>query len=49
MTDTPRRWPPYYTVVVLCFAAVFISYLDRTNISVASIAMKDQFGWSETT
>jgi MFS transporter, ACS family, solute carrier family 17 (sodium-dependent inorganic phosphate cotransporter), other len=44
-----RRWPPYYAVVLLCFAAVFISYLDRTNISVASIAMKEQFGWSETT
>src|SRR5512132_519031 len=44
-----RRSPPYYAVVLLCFAAVFISYLDRTNSSVASIAMKEQFGWSETT
>ncbi len=44
-----RRWPAYYTVVALCFAAVFISYLDRTNISVASIPMKEQFGWTETT
>ena len=44
-----RRWPIYYTVVGLCFAAVFISYLDRTNISVASIAMKEEFGWTETT
>ena len=43
------RWPAYYTVVALCFAAVFISYLDRTNISVASIPMKEQFGWTETT
>ncbi|MEP7347926.1 MAG: ACS family MFS transporter [Gemmatimonadaceae bacterium] len=49
MTESTRRWPPYYTVVLLCFAAVFISYLDRTNISVAAIAMQDQFGWSETT
>ena len=45
----PRRWPPYYTVVLLCFAAVFISYIDRTNISVASIAMQEEFAWSETT
>ena len=44
-----KGWPAYYTVVALCFAAVFISYLDRTNLSVASIAMKDQFGWTETT
>ncbi|NJD30765.1 MAG: ACS family MFS transporter [Gammaproteobacteria bacterium] len=41
-------WPRYYTVVLLLFAAVFISYLDRTNISVAAIAMKDELGWTET-
>jgi ACS family sodium-dependent inorganic phosphate cotransporter len=29
--------------------AVLISYLDRTNISVASIAMQAQFQWTETT
>ena len=44
-----RRWPHWYTVVLLCGAAVFISYIDRTNISVAAIAMKEQFGWTETT
>jgi ACS family sodium-dependent inorganic phosphate cotransporter len=49
MTATSRRWPAWYTVVALCTAAVFISYLDRTNISVASIQMKEQFGWDETT
>ena len=42
------RWPRHYTVVTMCFAAVFISYIDRTNISVAAIAMKEQFGWTET-
>ena len=30
-------WPRYYTVVLLLFAAVFISYIDRTNMSVAII------------
>jgi len=44
-----RRWPAHYTVVGLCFAAVFISYIDRTNISVAAIAMKEEYGWDETT
>jgi len=49
MTPPPRpRWPRRFTVVVLCFAAVFIAYLDRANISVAAIAMKEQFGWTET-
>jgi ACS family sodium-dependent inorganic phosphate cotransporter len=43
-----RRWAPHLTVVSLCFAAAFISYIDRTNISVAAIAMKEQFGWTET-
>src|SRR4051812_43839376 len=43
-----EKWT-WYTVVILCGAAVFISYLDRTNISVASIPMKEQFKWSETT
>ena len=45
----PQRWYSWYTVVLLCSAAVFIAYIDRTNISVASIAMKEQFGWTETT
>lgn len=43
-----EKWT-WYTVVALCCAAVFISYLDRTNISIASIPMKEQFHWSETT
>ena len=42
------QWPRYYTVVLLLFAAVFISYIDRTNISVAAIAMQDELGWTET-
>lgn len=58
MTATPtsaristatRAWPAWYTVVLLCGAAVFISYIDRTNISVAAIAMQEQFKWTETT
>jgi ACS family sodium-dependent inorganic phosphate cotransporter len=44
-----HRWSPWYTVVALCFAAVFISYIDRTNISVAAIPMKEEFRWTETT
>lgn len=49
MSQVSHRWPRCYTVVLLCCAAVFISYIDRTNISVASIAMKDEFKWTETT
>jgi MFS transporter, ACS family, solute carrier family 17 (sodium-dependent inorganic phosphate cotransporter), other len=49
MTAPTRRWPAHYTVVLLCFAAAFISYIDRSNLSVAAIAMKEEFRWSETT
>ena len=44
-----RRWKAWHTVVFLSCAAVFISYIDRTNISVAAIPMKEQFKWTETT
>ncbi|MBX9929662.1 MAG: ACS family MFS transporter [Gemmatimonadaceae bacterium] len=43
---TQRRW---LGVVVLCFLAVFISYIDRTNISVAALAMQAELGWDEAT
>ncbi len=49
VTSIATRRPAWFTVVLLCSAAVFIAYIDRTNISVASIAMKEQFKWSETT
>ena len=48
-TAVRSGWQAWHTVVFLCCAAVFISYIDRTNISVASIPMKEQFGWTETT
>jgi len=48
VTHHRARWPAYYTVVLLLCAAAFISYIDRTNISVGAIAMKAQFGWTET-
>ncbi len=49
MTEPERRWKAWHAVVFLCCAAVFISYIDRTNISVAAIPMKEQFKWTETT
>jgi ACS family sodium-dependent inorganic phosphate cotransporter len=43
-----RRWSAHYTVMLLLCAATFISYIDRTNISVGAIAMQAQLGWNET-
>ena len=45
MASIPKR----LTVVGMCFLAVFVCYIDRVNISVAVIAMRDEFDWSETT
>jgi sugar phosphate permease len=42
------RWPAYYTVVLMLLASVFISYIDRTNISIGAVAMQAQFGWNQT-
>jgi len=42
------RWPSHFTVLLLLCAATFISYIDRSNISVGAIAMQARFGWSET-
>ncbi len=48
MAESPEsRWPQRYTVVLLVCAAVFISYIDRTNISVGAIAMQEQLGWDD--
>jgi ACS family sodium-dependent inorganic phosphate cotransporter len=43
-----RRWPAHVTVLLLLCAATFISYIDRSNISVGAIAMQARFGWNET-
>lgn len=40
----PRR----YLLVLLCFLAAFVCYIDRVNISVAIIPMAERFGWSAT-
>ena len=38
-----------HNIVLLCFCAAFICYIDRVNISVAIIPMQEAFGWSDTT
>jgi ACS family sodium-dependent inorganic phosphate cotransporter len=45
---TTSAWQRRHTVVLLCFFATFICYIDRVNISVAIIPMAGQFGWSDT-
>ncbi len=43
------RWPTRYTLIALCVLATFVCYIDRVNISVAVLAMQEEFGWTETT
>jgi len=40
--------PQRTVLIALCFAAVFICYVDRVNISLAIVAMTKEFGWSKT-
>lgn len=49
MANGRPYWPKRLTLLLLCFLAAFVCYIDRVNISVAAIAMQERFGWSETT
>ena len=44
-----KYWPRRFTVVALSFAAVFICYMDRVNISVAIIPMAKELAWDPKT
>lgn len=37
-----------HVLVLMCFAAAFVCYIDRVNISIAIIPMAEHFGWSAT-
>lgn len=42
-------WKTRYTVIAMCFAATFVCYIDRVNISVAIIPMAGELGWDVAT
>ncbi|MEE2782778.1 MAG: ACS family MFS transporter [Pseudomonadota bacterium] len=42
-------WQTRYSVIMMCFAATFVCYIDRVNISVAIIPMARDFDWDVTT
>ncbi len=44
-----KRWGRRHLLIALCVLAVIIGYTDRVNISVASVAMRAEFGWTQTT
>lgn len=37
-----------HALVLLCFLAAFVCYIDRVNIAIAIIPMAEHFGWSGT-
>jgi ACS family sodium-dependent inorganic phosphate cotransporter len=47
--DTTSIWKTRYTVILMCFAATFVCYIDRVNISVAIIPMANELGWDVAT
>ncbi|MEM7080829.1 MAG: ACS family MFS transporter [Pseudomonadota bacterium] len=42
-------WRTRYSVIMMCFAATFVCYIDRVNISVAIIPMAEELNWDLTT
>ncbi len=42
-------WQTRYSMIFMCFAATFICYIDRVNISVAILPMAQEFNWDVTT
>jgi len=42
-------WKSRYTIILMCFAATFVCYIDRVNISVAIIPMAQDLGWDVAT
>lgn len=44
-SHSATAWP---LIVALCAVGIFISYADRSNISVAVISMAQEFSWSKT-
>ena len=46
---TVTDWRSRFSLVLLSFAAVFVCYIDRVNISIAIIPMAEEYGWSATT
>lgn len=47
-TATHTGWGRRHTLLVLCTTALVLAYVDRVNMAVASIAMREAFGWSQT-
>lgn len=49
-SETLRRGiTSLHALVALCFLAVVVGYTDRVNLAVASVAMREQLNWSQTT
>lgn len=48
-SDAAGFWKTRYTMIGMCFAATFVCYIDRVNISVAIIPMARELGWDVAT
>ncbi len=49
VTTAEGNWRTRYTVIAMCFAATFVCYIDRVNISVAIIPMAEEYNWDVST
>ncbi|KAL6747732.1 sodium-dependent phosphate transport protein 1, chloroplastic [Haematococcus lacustris] len=42
-------WQQRWTIVAMCFVAFILCNMDRVNMAVAILPMREQFGWSTAT
>ena len=42
-------WGRRHTVLAMCLLGLLLAYTDRVNMAVASVPMREHFGWSQTT
>jgi ACS family sodium-dependent inorganic phosphate cotransporter len=48
-SPTTSSWRRRWTVVALCFVAFMLCNMDRVNMSVAILPMREQYGWDPRT
>lgn len=47
-TSVKASWGRRHTVLAFCLVGLILAYTDRVNMAVASVAMREEFGWSQT-
>ncbi|GFH26151.1 ascorbate transporter, chloroplastic [Haematococcus lacustris] len=49
VAQSSSGWQQRWTIVAMCFVAFILCNMDRVNMAVAILPMREQFGWSTAT